>query len=332
MNALHHRRRALDNGKTYSPVKRDEITISNVDVFVWCATPRPVVPTDRVRRGYLSPTLIGFVGTVLIHALLVPSAYLGSRGGKARPPQTQEPGSLVRSKGGLTESLVLITLPTTSGSSNTIARDVSIQFGLSKKAMISRVDHDLAALLDQEILALGEELPATAPGDGGEAAEQARLFGIYSGQIRARVERIWRRPRTPVNESGNGEPSSVASESFQCQVQIVQDTIGVVKEVLLPQCNGSPVWQRSLVMAIQQASPLPAPPSTRVFSQSVVLLFVGLPYVSGAADEDYEMEDHRSARAIAPIGRSMVTEFNEFRAKARPDGLASAPNNPDPQN
>jgi hypothetical protein len=34
---------------------------------------------------------------------------------------------------------------------------------------------------------------------GGDGAEQARLFGIYTGQIQAQIDRVWRRPRTPVN-------------------------------------------------------------------------------------------------------------------------------------
>jgi hypothetical protein len=280
----------------------------------------------------VSPTFIGFIGTLLIHALLVPSAYMSSRAGKTRAPETHELGSLVKSKGDSMESLVLITLPTTSSRSITIAQDVSVQIELSKNTVISPLEHDFAGWLDQEILALDEEPPTAAPGDGGEAAEQARLFGIYSGQIRARVERIWRRPRTPVQETDGGVPSAVTDESFRCQVQIVQDTNGFVKEVLLPRCNGSPAWQRSLVMAIQQASPLPAPPSTHVFSQSIVLDFVGLPYVSGAAEEDYEVEDTRSAGGSSRISHSLVTPFDDLHAEARPDGLAGAPNSPRLQN
>jgi hypothetical protein len=121
--------------------------------------------------------------------------------------------------------------------------------------------------------------------DSGDGAEKARLLGIYTGQIQARIARVWRRPRTPVNE----EKSSVdAAESFQCEAQIVQDAGGNVREVMLPRCNGSPAWRNSLVLAIQHSSPLPAPPSEKVFSASITLNFVGLNYFAGAPDDDYE--------------------------------------------
>ena len=112
---------------------------------------------------------------------------------------------------------------------------------------------------------------------------------MYTGQIQARVERIWRRPRTPVTEAAGNNTAGDAGESFQCQVQIVQDATGNVEEILLPRCNGTPAWQRSLVLAIQLASPLPAPPSATVFSHSVTLDFLGLPYVAGSPEDDYEI-------------------------------------------
>jgi hypothetical protein len=203
---------------------------------------------------------------------------------------------LLKSKGESTEMLVLITLPAVSSSNHAMSLAVSPQLSLTKIAGPAPADLEPPALLDIEILTLGEESPSRVTGDSGEAAEQARLFGIYTGQIRSRVERIWRRPRTPVSETGIGDARTTADDSFQCQVQIVQDASGIVQEVLLPQCNGSLAWQRSLVVAIQQASPLPAPPSARVFSRSIALNFLGLPYGSGSSDEDYELESHSLAR------------------------------------
>ncbi len=283
-----------------------------VDVVDWRPTPRSFVPA---RRRYASPTLIGIVGTVLIHSFIVPSAYWVSRGSKPRQPQTQD-ASLVNSKGGSSENLVLITLPTSSVSASVMASARPIQFSLTKKTMFSPPELE-AALPDMEVLALDEDQPSASPGNGADTAEQARLFGIYSGQIRARIERIWQRPRTPVHDNDGGE-SPVVDQSFQCQVQVVQDDKGFVKEVLLPRCNGSPAWQRSLVKAVLQASPLPAPPSARVFSQSIVLDFVGLSYVKGSSEDGYEMEDTRSAQVLGPVAQSGAAELDENRTKGTP--------------
>jgi len=267
-----------------------------MDVVDWRDTPRALMAAVRAPRRYWSPTLIGVVGTLLIHSLIVPSAYLGNRGRKARSPETQESGELLKLKSDSTEPLVLITLPGISSSSHAISQDITVQFSLSKIVVPSPLRLEAPTALDFEILTLGEEQPSQATGISEVGADQIRLSGVYAGQIRARVERIWRRPRTPVNQDVRGEVPTVADASFRCQVQIVQDQNGFVQEVLLPRCNGSAAWQRSLVMAIQQASPLPAPPSARVFSRSIVLNFIGLPYGSNSFDEDYEMESGNLAR------------------------------------
>jgi len=128
----------------------------------------------------------------------------------------------------------------------------------------------------------------------GDTAGRARLFGIYTRQIQARIDRVWRRPRSPIWEAADHR--AVADETFQCQVQIVQDARGNVQEVLLPHCNGSVAWQRSLVSAIQQASPLPAPPDEKVFSTSITLQFVGFPYRSGDPMDSYEPARSQSAQ------------------------------------
>jgi hypothetical protein len=260
--------------------------------------------------------------------LIVPSAFLGSRGAKAQLPEAQNTGTLLKTKGDPTENLVLITLPTMSDANQAMVAPVAAitpRFSLNKKTMISAAELEPLALPDINILTLDEEQPSQSAGDGADAAEQARLLGIYSGQIRARIERLWRRPRTPVSDSAGAGQLASAVESFQCQVQIVQDETGRVREVLLPQCNGSPAWQRSLVVAIQQASPLPAPPSPRVFNRSIAMNFVGVPYDSDSAAEDYEIEAPPSAQVAAQRSPSAV--FDELRADAKSSDRGSVPNN-----
>jgi hypothetical protein len=121
----------------------------------------------------------------------------------------------------------------------------------------------------------------------GDDGEYARLYGIYSGQIQARIDRLWRRPRSSIAES-TGENAGGSTE-FRCVVNIIQDALGNVVEVLLPDCNGSAAWQRSLAIAIQQASPLPAPPDAKVFRRAIALTFVALPYSSTASPDEYEI-------------------------------------------
>jgi hypothetical protein len=148
-----------------------------------------------------------------------------------------------------------------------------------------------------ETLAPSEDQDSESSINTGDGAERARLLGIYSKQIRARVERIWRRPRTPVHEGTDSAKTANSVDYFQCQVQIVQDSSGNVQEILLPNCNGSTAWQRSLVLAIQHASPLSAPPSPTVFSRTLTMIFTGDSYTSGSSPDDYELELNPSVHA-----------------------------------
>jgi len=172
------------------------------------------------------------------------------------------------------------------------------------------------APLTLETLALDEEKQSESFSDNNDGAERARLYGIYSGQIQARIERIWTRPRTPVNDVSSSTKTKDAVDYFHCQVQVVQDSDGNVREVLLPNCNGSPAWQHSLVIAIQHASPLPAPPSPKVFTRSLSLDFTGYRYIAGAPEEGYEIARIETAQFIVPTKtpEQIAQEFLPFRS------------------
>jgi hypothetical protein len=107
---------------------------------------------------------------------------------------------------------------------------------------------------------------------------RALLFGRYIGQISARVDRAWQRPRSPL------------SDRFECRARIVQDKDGAVREIELEQCTGDPRWQLSLVRAIQSASPLPAPPDPSIFSRTVHMQFTSEPFSPGADANGFEPE------------------------------------------
>jgi hypothetical protein len=286
-----------------------------MDVVDWRDSPRPSISRTRTPHQLWSPTVIGALGTLLLHSLIVPSALLGSRARGIHPPEIQIRGALAESNAEATESLVLITLPTISNASQATIRDILSLPALGKFTPVSQINPDPPAFLNVEVLTLGEEQASQSKVNSGDGIEQARLFGIYSGQIQARIERIWRRPRTPVNEGDGSDPPTTADESFQCQAQVVQDETGNLQEILLPRCNGSRAWQNSLVLAIQQASPLPAPPSASVFTRSVTLSFVGLPYGLGSQDEDYEIEPRRVAQA--PDSSANTIEIRTGHSGAR---------------
>ncbi|HEV2271278.1 MAG TPA: TonB C-terminal domain-containing protein [Steroidobacteraceae bacterium] len=119
-----------------------------------------------------------------------------------------------------------------------------------------------------------------------EHSSLGALYGRYVGQIRARVDRAWKRPRT-----------AIGSPIFQCQVQIDQDFLGRVGQITLLQCNGDAPWRLSVVHAIEAASPLPAPPDPAVFARHVILELRAMAYSSGMPAGLYEAAASSAASA-----------------------------------
>jgi hypothetical protein len=183
----------------------------------------------------------------------------------------------------------------------------------------SLASHGLAPINLPVVLFSPDDLPAFEINDRAEPnqaalrpaiadpAMHALLFGRYVGQISARIERAWLRPRTPV-----------ADNAFACRVQIKQDRQGNVEETTLQRCNGDMRWQMSLVEAIQSASPLPAPPDPDVFANALILQFKSKGYVPGAAEEGFEpISQSRAGGAGAdPDVSKLLLHFNAKRAKA----------------
>jgi TonB-like protein len=228
-----------------------------MEVVDWRDSPL-IVAEPRARRRVLPPTLTGILGTLLVHAIAIRSVSFGSRGPKPKLAKSQESANALSTSSADADNLILVSFPTVNAGQAAGESPISSFPDLSKLKIKSSVSADPPEFLNFETLALSEEQSPRATAGGANGAEKARVLGIYTGQIQARIDRDWRRPRTPVNE----EKSSVdVGESFQCKAQIVQDVRGNVQEVMLPRCNGSLAWRNSLVLAIQHASPLPAPPS-----------------------------------------------------------------------
>src|SRR5258708_3596159 len=83
-----------------------------VDVVDWQASPLPVAPETRARRRFLPPTLIGILGTVLLHAMIFQSVSFGSRRPKPKLPDTQYSADGRRKSTTSSDGLVLISSPT----------------------------------------------------------------------------------------------------------------------------------------------------------------------------------------------------------------------------
>jgi hypothetical protein len=289
-------------------------------VTPWSASQSPIIAATPADKRFLPPAIIGLVGTLLLHAVALQTALTGNQGHKIRAPEIQQPGSsLNKSHATPAESLVFIDLPKTANTNNQIDQSLGYLRAAIKNTPIAVMPPDPSPPLAVETLALDDEKLSASSVDSGDGTERGRLIGIYSGQIQARIERIWRRPRSPVNEHASLTDAATVDESFRCQVQIVQDAKGYVQEVLLPNCNGTFAWQRSLVTAIQQASPLPAPPSPTVFSHSIALSFVGLPYVTGAPEEDYEIAPIKIAQTNSPLPASRPAQAISGLSSSTPD-------------
>jgi hypothetical protein len=122
------------------------------------------------------------------------------------------------------------------------------------------------------------EYAETETGAGASSKEGlSAMSGLYMGQIDARIERAWSRPRTPLN-----------ARAFSCSVRIEQDDTRHVRNITLVGCNGDARWQQSLVQGIRAASPLPAPPDPMVFRRVITLSFHAEAYSATSEQGLYE--------------------------------------------
>jgi hypothetical protein len=251
-------------------------------------------------RRHLPARAWGLVGTVFVHLVLMPLALVNTGIVARATPDLPQGAPQLDSK---SQDLVLIDMTVISEKAPRQGQipDLGVTAARSLKSAASKV------VLYRPTLDIPHDRPdgelprgAIATESAAESSARARLVGIYTGQIRARIERVWRRPRTPVDEDGESSDKRMANAPFECLVTIVQDATGRVQETELLRCNGSPTWQRSLVVAINQASPLPAPPDPTVFARTVTLNFIGFAFAPGMSADEYEIRSP-TARAAADI-------------------------------
>lgn len=249
--------------------------------------------TARFQRHWLSHA-VGISATALLHLLLLQSMTLGSLASKRAPPDDIGPGSSsIVSADGSWMSLVIVHLPGPNEFS--VVEDLSSRGEALSNPTIEIVSPDPTPSAEMPELSQIDE-SGQAIVTAGDPAMQSMLFGRYTGQIDARIQRARRKPRSPVSEALADSGSAHASDLFRCQARISQDNIGNVTEIELMSCNGTPEWQLSLVRAIQRASPLPAPPSPTVFTNALTLSFEGKSYAPGMREDEYEASQVTSAR------------------------------------
>ena len=238
---------------------------------------------------------IGAAGSLLLHALFFLSVLLGAQVMKVRRPEVRGVGAArIRSRAAPSETLILLNLSTPVKSRPPLITKLASAGLLPADLPMTLISPDPLPHFAHSADHAAENQKAAAPIDRGDAALRAALFGRYTGQIDARIERAWQRPRSPVNRENaslqglgirESRRGALGDEPFQCEVRILQDRQGDVQEIQLLRCNGSVAWRQSLVTAILAASPLPAPPSPSVFSDAITLTFVAHSLVSGGPDE-----------------------------------------------
>lgn len=248
-----------------------------------------MTPSSFSLARQASSHAFGIFGALLVHAFFLQAITLGASTAKRSPPQDETgPGaSAILSSTGEWMTLVMVQVPVTSSLQR--LEEIASRGLMSSNEAIRIVSPDPAPAFEVEDGASDDA--AEAAQTVGDPAVQSMLFGRYTGQISARVNRSWHRPRSAVSAD------SEATDTFRCQARITQDAGGNVKEIELISCDGTVAWQQSLVDAIQRASPLPAPPNPTVFTQALTLIFEADAYTPGSPEGEYEPQTHRLANA-----------------------------------
>jgi hypothetical protein len=240
--------------------------------------PREAASADRAAQGGLGG-VIGAAISLLIHLGVIGAALSGYTSHQAH--HRDQPGvgtSVAASDTEPTMTLIFLEEPGIGAKKDEPREDDIASRAQTASNPYLVVAHPTPTLESSEKAADDKNDTAdTAEASASDQLGHARLFGRYMGQIQARIERAWLRPRTPIG-----------LDTFECRVQIAQNNRGEVLEVTLRDCAGDLPWQVSLVHAIERASPLPAPPDPAVFTEALRLTFHSQAYVAENGDEGFE--------------------------------------------
>lgn len=246
-----------------------------------CAPDRRFVssPACRARERFsgrrVATAATGACISIALHALLL-SSILWSDGSPEHHPRDAGALNAVTPEASEDGALQVILIQEES-SSPPAAQALSSAVRPRPSALEEITVSDALAKQAMPVPDFSADLTGSAATAAPDAALRSALYGRYVGQIDARIERAWRRPRT-----------AIGAPLFACLVRIDQDSRGTVLEVTLEQCNGTADWQQSIVTAVEAASPLPAPPDPKVFTRILHLSFHSAAYSSEAPQDSYE--------------------------------------------
>jgi hypothetical protein len=260
--------------------------------------------TSRLESRPLAVSAGGVVGVLLIHALLVLPFVLSLSLPSPRRPDTTGAGATAFASAAEPEmTVVFIDEPTPATSTSPSKPPPLASRGVTPpdlQLVVLSPDPSPAAA-NVKVADSDDAQEDTVVSQG---AEHARLYGRYLGQMQARIERAWMRPR-----------SEIGAPQFSCRTRIQQDRRGAVVEVTLDHCNGTERWQQSLVSAIRTASPLPAPPDASVYADILWLSFSSEGFEEGGSTQGFEPEASQSGLVRdSDIARQ---SFEQFAGGAR---------------
>jgi hypothetical protein len=239
---------------------------------------RRSISVTKTTRPVRNPAVVvvGALTSLTLHALLLAPILFGG-GNKTHTPDAL--GSALADRPGSDGALIVELIEESDSASKASASAPQIApLPTPSAAVLRAAAAELVPSFEIADIETQRESQTRAEAQGDETA-RARLYGIYVGQISARIERAWLKPR-----------SSPGADQFECRVQVMQDQTGQVQKVTLMDCNGSERWQSSLVSAIKSASPLPAPPDPRVFKRRIAMQFSSEGFVAGGTTEGFEPE------------------------------------------
>lgn len=73
--------------------------------------------------------------------------------------------------------------------------------------------------------------------------------------------------------SGNWQPTKGVTEVVECEVAVVQSSVGKVLDVTFLDCPGSQVYKQAVESAILDSEPLPVPKNRKLFSKKILFKF-----------------------------------------------------------
>jgi len=232
--------------------------------------------------------MLGALGTALLHVLLVLPLFLDLSLAPHRAHDRSGPGATALAS--IEDPLMTVVFI------NEVSPAVEHLAPLEPRDLASRgvEPHDLPVVVlspdptpAAQSDATSEDAPDASFHQAGDQAQHARLYGRYLGQLQARIERAWMRPR-----------SEIGAPQFSCRARIAQHRTGDVVDVRLDHCNGSPRWQRSLESAIRTASPLPAPPDPSVYADRLWLTFHSESFQPDGSPDGFEPQERGTLVAV----------------------------------